>query len=459
LTLLFSDVLLALLVWYTASIFQGAFGRGALLDVSVAGAAANVGVWVGLRALLGLYPGYGLDYVEELRRQTYALAASLAITSIFAFAFQVGDLLSRPLLVSGYFGLLILTPPLRYLVKRGMARLGLWGKAVVILGAGRTGERLLSALQREWSLGFRPIAVFDNRRAPTGGVLEGVPYGGTLTDAMGLARERVADTVIFAMPHARRSRLVRFVELASRNFRNVIVIPDLAGIITPSAVTARDLAGTFGVEVKHNLLNPWALRAKRMLDLLAVVVGGLLISPLLLTIAVLIKLTSPGPIFYAQQRLGSENRHFRCWKFRTMYADADFFLTELLQTNPELRSEWERNQKLRSDPRITPFGCFLRKTSLDELPQLWNVLRGEMSLIGPRPIVDAEVPKYSNIYQLYQRVKPGISGLWQVSGRNDTGYEERVALDAHYVRNWSVWLDIVILARTVASVIFCRGAF
>ena len=114
------------------------------------------------------------------------------------------------------------------------------------------------------------------------------------------------------------------------------------------------------------------------------------------------------------------------------------FLTELLQDNPELRSEWERNQKLRSDPRVTPFGRFLRKTSLDELPQLWNVLRGEMSLIEPRPIVDAEVPKYSKIYPLYKRVKPGISGLWQVSGRTDTGYEERIALDTHFVCNWSV---------------------
>ena len=231
LTLLFSDVLLALLVWCAASVLQDALGRGALLEVSVAGAAVNVGVWVGLRALLGLYPGYGLDYVEELRRQTYAVAASLAITSIFALAFQVGDLLSRPLLVSGYFGLLILAPPLRYLVKRGTAWLGLWGKLVVILGAGRTGERLLSALQREWSLGFRPIAVFDNRRAPTGGVLEGVPYGGTLTDAMGLAREQVADTAIFTMPHARRSRLVRFIELASRNFRNVMSYRSSPGLL------------------------------------------------------------------------------------------------------------------------------------------------------------------------------------------------------------------------------------
>src|SRR5215204_7558604 len=143
LTLLFSDVLLALLVWYTASIFQGVFGRGALLDVSVAGAAANVGVWVGLRALLGLYPGYGLDYVEELRRQTYAVAAALAITSIFALALQVGELLSRPLLVFGYFGLLILAPLLRSFAKWGMMRAGAWGKPVVILGAGEGGARLV----------------------------------------------------------------------------------------------------------------------------------------------------------------------------------------------------------------------------------------------------------------------------------------------------------------------------
>ena len=136
---------------------------------------------------------------------------------------------------------------------------------MVILGADRAGERLLRALQRERSLGLKPIAVFDNRRPPAGGALEGVPYGRTLTDAMGLARERVADTAILAMPRVRRSCLAKFVELASGNFRNVIVIPDPTGIVTPSAVMARDLAGTFGVEIKHHHLDPWALRAKRML--------------------------------------------------------------------------------------------------------------------------------------------------------------------------------------------------
>ena len=294
---------------------------------------------------------------------------------------------------------------------------------MVILGAGETGEHLVKTLKREWSLGFRPIAIFDNRLAPTGGALEGVPYGGTLTDAMGLAREQVADTVVFAMPHAHREHLMRFINRASKSFRCVIVIPNMAGITTSAAV-ARDLAGILGVEIKYNLLNPWIRRIKRALDLLGVVAGGLLISPLVLAIVGLIKLDSSGPAFYTQHRLGKGGNHFRCWKFRTMHVDADWLLTQHLQENSELRWEWEQDHKLRSDPRVTRVGRFLRATSLDELPQLWNVFRGEMSLVGPRPIVDEETSKYGKVSELYQRVTPGISGLWQVSGRSNTTYEE-----------------------------------
>ncbi len=142
-----------------------------------------------------------------------------------------------------------------------------------------------------------------------------------------------------------------------------------------------------------------------------------------------------------------------------MYTNAEGLLDDYLQGNPNLRAEWEQTFKLRDDPRVTRIGRFLRKTSLDELPQLWNVLLGQMSLVGPRPIVDAEIPKYGEVYALYQRLKPGISGFWQVSGRSDTSYAARVKLDAYYVHNWSVWLDIVILVRTVRSVVLGRGAY
>jgi len=457
--LVFSDVVLACLIWFVASILHGAWGRAELSEIAIVGNVSNVLVWVGLRALLGLYPGYGLDQTEELRRQTYAVGATLATISTFALVFHIGDLLSRLLLVLGFLSLLLLAPLARHFVKRGMMRAGVWGKPVVILGAGEAGARLMRALQRDWHLGYRPVAVFDSFLAPAGGVLEGVPYRGPTIEAKHWARRQHIDTAILTMPRARRKSFAKLISRAVANFRYVIVIPtDLTGITT-SAVVARDLSGTLGVELKHNLLNPWAQRAKRTLDLLGVVVAGLLICPLLLTIAVLIKLDSPGPVFYFQQRLGSGGKHFRCWKFRTMHADADSLLTNLLESNAEVRSEWEKSQKLRRDPRVTRTGRFLRKTSLDELPQLWNVLRGEMSLVGPRPIVDAEVAKYHEVYKLYRRVRPGISGLWQVSGRSNTTYEERVAMDAYYVRNWSVWLDLVILARTVKSVISSLGAY
>ena len=212
------------------------------------------------------------------------------------------------------------------------------------------------------------------------------------------------------------------------------------------------------MEIKHNLLDPWARAIKYVLDLSATVVGGLLISPLLIAITIAIKLDSPGPAFYAHRRVGIGGNHFRCWKFRTMHTNAEQLLNRFLQGKPDLQAEWEQNFKLRNDPRVTRVGRFLRKTSLDELPQLWNVLRGEMSLIGPRPIVEAEISRYGTVYEMYQRIKPGISGFWQVSGRSDTSYAERVKLDAYYVHNWSVWLDLVILVRTVGCVILGRGA-
>ncbi len=142
-----------------------------------------------------------------------------------------------------------------------------------------------------------------------------------------------------------------------------------------------------------------------------------------------------------------------------MVRNADEVLHRYLKTNPDLREEWKQNHKLRNDPRITPVGRFLRRTSLDEIPQLWNVLKGDMSLVGPRPIVDAEIVRYGSNFDLYMKVKSGLTGLWQVSGRNDTSYEERVKLDTFYVRNWSVWLDLCILFRTIGTVLLRKGAY
>src|SRR6185436_3562805 len=172
--------------------------------------------------------------------------------------------------------------------------------------------------------------------------------------------------------------------------------------------------------------------------------------------ALLIRIDSVGPAFYGHERIGRGRRKFKAWKFRSMRRDADKVLNDYLEKHPELREAWERDHKLKDDPRVTRVGQFLRKTSLDELPQIWNVLMGEMSLVGPRPIVAAEIDKYAEHYEHYVQVLPGITGLWQVSGRNNTTYNERVALDVYYVQNWSVWLDIYILACTAKVVLLCE---
>jgi Undecaprenyl-phosphate galactose phosphotransferase WbaP len=456
--LVLTDFVLALLIWRTSLELQAIWGNGVLSEMTTVAMFAIITSWVGLRALLGLYPGYGLDSVEQLRRHTYATFAILAMVAIFALGFQLGLLLSRLLLGLVFLGLLILTPFAQYFMRSWLKRVDLWGKPVVVLGYKEAGTNVVNLLSEQWELGYDPIAVFDYRLDAVEALSEDFNEHQVLANAVDVAREQRVDTAIFAMPNLRREHLSQLVDLASVSFRSVTVIPNLGGI-TNSAVVARDFAGTFGVEIKYNLLDPWARRFKRALDLLGAVLGGLLISPILLAILVLIKLDSPGSAFYGHTRIGVEGKHFRCWKFRTMHVDAERVLEQYFRKNPRSRAEWERSQKLRDDPRITRTGRFLRKTSLDELPQLWNVLRGEMSLTGPRPIVDAEVSKYGTVFELYRRIRPGMSGLWQISGRSSISYTERVAIDSHYVRNWSFWLDLIILARTVKTVVLGSGAF
>jgi exopolysaccharide production protein ExoY len=183
----------------------------------------------------------------------------------------------------------------------------------------------------------------------------------------------------------------------------------------------------------------------------------LLLLPFLVGIAFAIKLSDPGPALYKQMRVGRGGRRFHCWKFRSMVVDADRILLEHLNSDPCLRREWDESQKLFRDPRVTVVGQFLRRTSLDELPQLWNVLVGDMSLVGPRPIIESEAPRYAGDLCYYLSVRPGLTGLWQVSGRSSCTYSERVSLDVKYAKEWNVWLDIVIIARTIPEVLKQRG--
>jgi len=197
----------------------------------------------------------------------------------------------------------------------------------------------------------------------------------------------------------------------------------------------------------------------RISDILIASAVLVFVAPLLLIVMVLVWAQDGGPVIFAHSRIGRNGQAFKCLKLRSMRMDADVQLARILATDPEARAEWDRDQKLRNDPRITKIGRFLRRSSIDEFPQLVNVLKGEMSLVGPRPIVKAEVARYGRRFQDYARVKPGITGLWQVSGRNDTSYRRRVALDVMFSRAYSAALYYRILIMTVPAVLFSRGSF
>jgi exopolysaccharide production protein ExoY len=198
--------------------------------------------------------------------------------------------------------------------------------------------------------------------------------------------------------------------------------------------------------------------AKRAFDIISSFCGLVALAPVLLMAGLLVWLHDRGPVLYGHKRVGRQGRQFKCWKFRTMVQNGDEVLAAHLEANPEARIEWEETQKLTDDPRVTPIGAFLRKTSIDELPQLWNVLKGEMSVIGPRPITRKELDRYGKDRRYYLLVRPGITGLWQVSGRSATTYERRVSLDRAYLENWSYGQDAMILVKTIPAVLKSEGA-
>ncbi len=414
-------------------------------------------VFILVYAAIGLYSGVGIGAPEELRRTT--VASTILFLSLSASTMTVRGALS-PFTWTLFLALAVsiaLVPLLRACVRQCCAREPWWGFPAVIFGAGESGRAVVRALVNDPGLGLKPIAVLDDEDEGHDEIA-GVPVLGTSDVAPLLfGRKRLAYAV-FAMPDVPPERLPSLVENYGTHFSHVLVMPDLKDF-SSLWLDSKSVGGMVGLELRQKvLLHDYAV-IKRVVDLALSAVVSIFAMPLMAAIAIWLKFESRGPVFYGQTRIGQNGRRFKAWKFRSMVVDADRVLEQHLAADPALRAEWERDHKLKNDPRVTRAGNFLRRTSLDELPQLWNVIKGEMSLVGPRPIVDKEVVRYGEAFDLYTRVKGGITGLWQVSGRNDVSYDERVYLDQFYVRNWSVWLDCCILFRTIAVVLFRKGAY
>jgi Undecaprenyl-phosphate galactose phosphotransferase WbaP len=404
---------------------------------------------------LGIYPGYLLGPVERLRRRTLATLAVFG--GLVAWDNIVArGVLSRGVLLATFVFALVLPPIAESLARKVLVVRKRWGIPVVMLGAGSTGRLVARTLVGEPQLGLVPIAFLDNRPDAWNQAVENVPVAGPL----GLAQdfEGRAEAAIVALADLDKDDIAGL--LQELNFPRVIVIPQFTGVGS-LWVTARDMGGYLGLEIKKNLLMPRNLALKRMMDQAIATPLFIASIPVMAAAAMWIKLTSRGPAFHCQMREGIDGQRIAVWKLRTMHVNGERLLEPWFEEHPEDRVEWARYFKLRKDPRVLPWiGKLLRRTSLDELPQLWSVLKGEMSLVGPRPFPDYHLKQFPAEFRaLRTRVLPGLTGMWQVSARSEGDVEVQEALDTFYIRNWSPWLDLYILARTVAAVLLARGAY
>jgi Undecaprenyl-phosphate galactose phosphotransferase WbaP len=404
-----------------------------------------------------LYPGISLAPSEELRR---IFQCSLIGHVVIVFSRYVEDRDLDAVTAAFVLSLLISSTVIlsaRSITRLFLSRAGVGGIPAVVYGANEMGRMIVDKLLNKRRLGYTPVLILDDD-AQTGDSYRGIPIIHDTLAAPEIVRRFNIKMAIVAISHIKRADLVTLVNKSVSAFRYNILIPDFFGITTVW-MSARDFDGVLGLATSQNLKIPANLFIKRCVDLFAVFTGGLLLLPFLLVIAFLVRVTSKGPALYAHTRLGLNGKKFKTYKFRTMVSGADKKLADLLERDAGARAEWEAGQKIKNDPRVTTFGRFLRSTSIDEFPQLLNVLRGEMSLVGPRPIVEAEMQKYGGDFSRIFSVKPGITGLWQISGRSDTGYADRISFDTYYLQNWSVWMDLWILHRTAGVVLKRSGAY
>lgn len=417
-------------------------------------------LWLFFFMYEGLYTKR-FSYWDEVKALWKTALYSVVSVLVIASLGKLGDDVSRTVVVlMGMLGVVVL-PVIRMAVKRTLRSFGLLKRRAIILGAGDTGCLVVKALKREPNYGYEVLGFIDDDPDLQGTVVEGLKVHGGLMEAdRYISRCRVQD-VFIATPEEEWEKTKRLINSLQQKAERILFVPGISGV----AMLGTNLLHffheqTFVLELKNNVSVPLNILFKRCFDL----VLCLLFMPILLVligvISFVIKVDSRGPAMFPHVRVGQNGRPFKCLKFRTMTEDAESKLDDMLENCSKVRDEWGKYRKLNDDPRVTRVGRFLRRTSLDELPQILNVLTGSMSLVGPRPVTRDEIDRYyKDDAMLCYSMPPGITGLWQVSGRSSASYDYRIALDSWYIRNWNPWMDVVILLRTVKVLISREGAW
>lgn len=400
--------------------------------------------------LMGLYPGFGLGAVETIRRLCRGTTLGFLIAAAANFPFKLDYSYSRGTFLIAWITALTLVPLLRFIVLSLVCNLKWWGEPVVILGTRNEVELAANLVESARSLGYR-VAGALYRDADTAGA--SLATDATLEEVRRYGVEQA--TVIVWAGHGDSLALAQL----QRTFARVVVLQP-APAMPVEQVQVRNLGGVLGIQFNNELLRTYNRAIKRTLDITVGAAMLIATAPIIALCGVAIKTLNGGPVFFSQRREGRYGRTIVVRKLRTMHRDADRRLRRYLQANPEARREWEEHMKISRDPRVIPLvGGFLRRFSLDELPQLLNVVRGEMSLVGPRPLPSYHLERFTPEFRRLRRaVRPGLTGMWQVMVRSAGSIEDQVQYDSHYIRNWSVWLDIYLLVRTICAVLSGRGA-
>ena len=382
---------------------------------------------------------------EETKRLWRGAFIATALTIIAIYVTR-SYMVSRVVVVLAFILGLILLPLVRILFKRMLRKVKLWTKRVIIIGNDQTAQVLRKEIKRNQNLGYEiinPMSNIDFSNLAEANWLKNNHPDGVIVSATAVPKESIAE-------------IYRLVEGSSEEF---MIVPDIVELQNVGVEIAQ-LESLLLMKFRYNLLQPTNLILKRTIELIFTIITLIIFIPFFLIASIVIKLISSGPVFFKQPRIGKKKKLFNCLKFRSMYQDADARLEILLKSQSVSHEEWNKFMKFKSkDPRITSFGRFLRRFSLDEVPQLWNVLKGEMNLVGPRPYLPRELERIGRFINIITKVTPGMTGLWQVSGRSELPFEERLLLDEYYVKNWSLWLDFVIILRTFGVVLKGKGAY
>jgi Undecaprenyl-phosphate galactose phosphotransferase WbaP len=405
--------------------------------------------------LQSLYPAIGIGPVDELRRLTISTSLGFITFIIVLYLMYIPQVFSRTIFILSWALALGVIPLARLLTRNILIKIGCWGEPVAVFGPPELNQAAIAHLINNPSIGMRPVLNLVPENNELDKELES--KGELQKSLISICKDKNIKCAILTDKTQSLWGGTRL-DLIEDNFERVVWV-DIASEQQFLWVKFMELGGMAGIEKKHELAKPGARAQKQLFDLIGSLLLMLFLSPIFLIISLVVKLTSKGSVLYKQTRIGKDGQSFKMLKFRTMYEDADQKLDEYLTSNSMFQDEWDSYQKLKDDPRITPVGRILRLYSIDELPQLWNVFNGDMSLVGPRPFMPEQKDLHADTFHHYIRLRPGLTGMWQVYGRNDVSYEFRVLMDEYYFRNWSIWLDIFILIRTPWVVIRRLGAY